>query len=304
MREFDLLQHVYAGNADLPAHVAIAPGDDLAMVRLDDHRLLTGVDQLVEGRHVNLGKTELELIGRKAVARSLSDVAAMAGVPVGALVAATLPPDFGADRATQLFDAMRETGAHFGCPLVGGDIAVHASPGAPLVCSVTVLATPAGPGPVTRSGAKVGDAVYVTGTLGGSFDRPLDGHHLTFRPRLDEAVELLRALGPALHAMIDISDGLGRDAGHIAAASGAQIVLESDLVPCSAGLSWERAMSDGEDYELCFTASGAVPSAIGTVPVTRVGEVVAARELGTAHVLVRSGRDLIDGDELGWQHES
>ena len=139
----------------------------------------------------------------------------MAGRPVALMAAATLPADFGHDRATALFDAMRDTASRYGCPLVGGDIAI--SEDTPLVCSITVLAEPGPAGPITRSGARVGDTLYVTGTLGGSFET---GRHLTFEPRIKEALTLAAAAGQVetggwLHAMIDLSDGLGRDAGHI-----------------------------------------------------------------------------------------
>ena len=123
MREFELLKHVYAANAKLARQVRIGPGDDMAMVDLEGERLLVAVDQIVAGCHVNLDNTPLELVGRKAITRSLSDIAAMAAKPVASLVAVTLPPDFGSERATTLFDAMRKTAADYDCPLIGGDIA-------------------------------------------------------------------------------------------------------------------------------------------------------------------------------------
>ncbi|MCZ6836841.1 MAG: thiamine-phosphate kinase [Planctomycetota bacterium] len=307
MREFQLLEHVYASNQSLSPNVQIPPGDDLAQILIGNPSLLAGVDQLVEGRHFNLEVTPLALIGRKAITRSLSDVAAMAGKPLASLIAITLPPDFGEDRATSLFDAMRATAEEFNCPLIGGDIAFHEDPSHAMVCAVTVLATPSRKKAITRDGAHVGDHVYVTGTLGGTLLPNGLGHHLTFTPRIAEALALQSQLGDALHAMIDISDGLGRDASHIATQSEVRIEFDVQAIPCRAGISWQDAVSGGEDYELCFTASGDVPSCVGDTLVTRMGVVVPMDDQaseGTPNVVFRDGDDLIPGDELGWQHES
>ncbi len=314
MREFELLEHVYAASAKLDRQVRIGPGDDMAMVDLEGGRLLVAVDQIVAGCHFNIDTTPIELVGRKAVTRSLSDIAAMAAQPVASLVAVTLPPDFGSDRANTLFDAMRKTGSDYDCPLIGGDIAIHDKSSHPLTCSVTVLATPSGEQVVTRHGAKVGDGVYVTGRLGGSLLPDGTGHHLTFEPRIKEAIELYRHLGVNLHAMIDISDGLGRDASHIAEASGVCIEIDARLIPCRPEIDWKQAASQGEDYELCFTATGDIPSKIISLEVTRIGEVVTRKESnkssggeageGGRGVVFLDGSSKISGDELGWQHES
>src|SRR3954471_1420370 len=154
MREFDILNHIYKANAELDAHVEIAPGDDMGMVRLrtNAHRVLAAVDQLVDGRHVRVASTPIELVGRKAITRSLSDIAAMGARPLATLVAATLPNDFGTERCNALFDAMRATASRYGCPLIGGDLAFFDAH-LPMVCSVTVLAEPAGELVATRDRA-------------------------------------------------------------------------------------------------------------------------------------------------------
>jgi len=304
MREFDLLEHIYAANARLSSRVIIPPGDDMAQVELRSTKLLAAVDQLVAGRHIDLATTPLPLVGRKAVTRSLSDIAAMAGRPVATLVAATLPPDFGAERAETLFDAMRVTCEQYDSPLVGGDIAFHCRPEHPLVCSVTVLAEPSWAVAVTRGGAQVGDDVYVTGRLGGAVTGDGGGRHLTFEPRIAEAIELLGHLTLRLHAMIDISDGLGRDAGHIADQSGVTLVLDAAAVPCTPGIPWREAVSGGEDYELCFTATGRVPLKLGDVPVARIGIVAPRRGGDGGGVVFREGGCEIPGAAMGWQHES
>jgi thiamine-monophosphate kinase len=305
MREFDLLQHVYRANADLGERIAIPPGDDLALLRLNGRELLVGVDQLVAGRHVRLETTPLKLVGRKAVVRSLSDIAAMAGRPVASIVAAVLPPDFGGDRATELFEAMRAAAAEFDAPLIGGDIAFHADSSHPLTCSLTVLAEPTERGVVTRGGARTGDAVYVTGSLGGSLAPDGSGRHLTFTPRIAEAIQLHAAIGDRLHAMIDLSDGLGRDASHIAEQSGVSIEIDAERIPASAGIDWKSAASDGEDYELLFTAAGNAPATLdGNVPVTRIGRVAPREDPNAPLVIFNAGGERIPGDQLGWQHEA
>ena len=128
MEEFRLLKHVCAATATSDSRVELAPGDDLAQIRLRGQSLLVGVDQLVAGRHYDPERTPVELVGRKAVTRALSDVAAMAGRPVGTLVAVALPPDYGEPRALALFEAMRVTAAEHESPLIGGDICIHGDP--------------------------------------------------------------------------------------------------------------------------------------------------------------------------------
>jgi thiamine-monophosphate kinase len=304
MREFELLQHVYAAAGSPTERVPVGPGDDMAVVQLEGRTLLAAVDQVVAGRHIDPATTPLELVGRKAVTRSLSDVAAMAGRPMALMAAATLPPEFGRERATALFDAMRSTAEHYECPLIGGDIAFHDDTSSPLVCSVTVLAEPGPAGPVTRSGARVGDMLWVTGRLGGSVEAGGQGRHLTFEPRLVEALALAEALGKRLHSMIDISDGLGRDASHLAERSGVLIEIDAQRIPCADDVDWRRAMGDGEDYELCFTAAGDVPTSLGAVSVTAVGRVAERTDpKGPLVAVVDRGRT-IDGSELGWEHRS
>jgi thiamine-monophosphate kinase len=319
MREFSLLEHIFAANPTLSECVSIPPGDDMAMVSLRGTRIIAGVDQVVAGRHYRPEVTPVERIGRKAMTRCLSDVAAMAAWPVASLAAVTLPPDFGEERARKLFDAMRATAEQYRAPLVGGDVAFHADPSYPLVCAVTVLAEPLAdaPSPVTRAGARTGDRIYVTGRLGGAVGDDGLGRHLDFEPRIDLAATLARRLGGHLHAMIDISDGLGRDAGHIAEQSRVRIVLDAARIPCTTACAgdWRRAAGDGEDYELCFAASAAadVPPELDGVGITPVGEVVgewggagAERpdDPSTWRLTIYDAGRAVRGAELGWEHGS
>lgn len=297
MRESELLAHIAARSADLAGRggIVVGPGDDAALVQLTGAILLT-VDQLIAGRHFDPHTSTIDQIARKSVARSVSDIAAMAGAPLCGLATGCLPDGFA--QGDELFDRMAHWARHFGCPLVGGDVAT--APG-PLMLTVTVLGRAhARRGAVLRSDAAPGDHVYVTGRLGGSF---ASGRYLSFEPRVREATWLADMLGDRLGAMIDLSDGLGRDAGRIAAASGVQIELEPGRLPLHAAVrEWERAMSDGEDYELLFTVRPDVElpnRAPGTdVTFTRIGSV----RTGSGCGIRWADGSWTDVSERGWDH--
>ena len=204
MRENELLNHFAKESAAIGSRfsrVLVGPGDDCAVLvgngAGEGAKQLLKVDQLIEGRHFRTG-TPLELVARKALARPLSDIAAMGGRPVACLCGAVLPTGFADADAKRLFDAMRGWAERWECPLVGGDLAAFAvgngSTG-PLVLSLTVLGECVDE-PVLRSSARVGDGVYVTGEIGGSFDERTGlGKHVEFVPRIAEAGELVRVLG-------------------------------------------------------------------------------------------------------------
>lgn len=293
--EADLLRHIAARSADLhgAGPIEVGPGDDAAVLRFGGEQLLFTVDQLVEGRHYAPASTSIDLIARKSVARSVSDVAAMGGAPIAALATGALRDGFA--HGDELFDHMARWARRWDCPLIGGDIATVDGP---TVLTVTVIGR-AHPerGPVLRSGARAGDGVYVTGTLGGSFG---SGRHLTFEPRIPEAAWLCSSLGARLHAMMDISDGLGRDGARIAGASGVRLELEALRIPLHADVqTWMQAASEGEDYELLFTASGEVPPRTPTgVAITRIGSAVA----GKGCALLTPHEHPIDASGMGWNH--
>lgn len=304
----------------LNQHVVIGPGDDCAVVRTrSGDLLLMTVDHLVEGRHfekldLTAGmkdiESSLDLIARKAIARSISDIAAMGGRPSASLATACMPPGFTSALADRLFDAMHGWASHWNAPLVGGDIATTSKeqPG-PLVLTTTVIGTPhPSRGPIARSGARAGDSIYVTGRLGGSL---ASGRHMTFEPRVEEGCWVAGLAGST--AMIDISDGLGRDAGRVGVASDVVLEIDGAALPLHEGCHWRTAAGDGEDYELIFTAGGEVPSVTpnGTL-VTRIGVVKpmeasqspdAAGSLRSRAgcIFVAEGREF-DGTEMGWDH--
>lgn len=294
MRESELLAHIYERSAGVGGDVVVGPGDDCAVVRLgeDGPLALLTTDQLVEGRHYT-PDTSVDLIARKAVARSISDIAAMGGRPTCALAAATLNEAFSA--ADELFDAMARWALRWSCPLVGGDIAISDGP---TVLTTTVIGIPhPDRGAVLRSQARPGDLICVTGALGGSLG---EGRHLTFEPRVNEGVRLCDDLGDRLGAMIDLSDGLGRDGARLAKASGARFLIESSQLPRNGDADWEAALRDGEDYELCFTVRGEAPADAAGTPVTVIGVV----DEGEGCIVRTPRGELVDASEFGWDHHA
>lgn len=237
-----------------PAHprVLLGPGDDAAALHFrGDAPCLATTDMLLEGSCFRLAEAGPRLVGRKAMAVNLSDMAAMAGIPLFALASVGLPRDGGRAIAEELYAGLREVADAFDTALVGGDTN---SWDGPLVISITLLGEATSRGPVRRSGARPGDWLLVTGPLGGS----IRGKHLTFTPRVREAIQIHAHAN--LHAMIDISDGLAADVNHICDESKCGAVLRAETIPITAearamgdGVSpLDHALGDGEDFELAF----------------------------------------------------
>lgn len=314
MREFELIESIRQANSSLDASVVVPPGDDMGMIQLPGGvRVLAGVDQVVAGVHLVATSTP-EAFGRKLVNRSLSDVAAMAGIPVGVVVAAALPLEAAGERGgpeaaeatpswgERFADAARAAGESAGCPLFGGDVARLPTREGAFTASATVLAIPdpdAGGRVILRSGASAGEHVYVSGCFGRSLDSAGAGHHLQFEPRIALARELNRLLGEGLTSMIDVSDGLASDAGHLARESGVSMEIDAGLVPRRDGANAVEALTDGEDYELCFTVrnDADLPERMEGVPLTRIGYVVA----GSGLHFSEGGRRL-ELERSGWEH--
>jgi thiamine-monophosphate kinase len=246
--------------------VLLGPGDDAASVAWPAGPCLVTTDMLLEGSCFTLEGGAMQVpgvlpssprrVGRKAMAVNLSDIAAMAGRPVAAVVAVGLPRRGGRALAEELYLGVRETADAFDTAVVGGDTN---SWDGPLVISVTVFGEPGPRGVVPRSGACVGDWLLTTGPLGGS----ILGKHLDFTPRVREGLALASAA--RLHAMMDVSDGLAADVAKLCAESGCGAVLWADAVPVSdAARSMndgrtplEHALGDGEDFELVFAVAPA-----------------------------------------------
>jgi thiamine-monophosphate kinase len=252
--EFELIDWIRA-RSRASGRTILGIGDDCAVLRFTPGaETLVTTDMLMDGRHFRLDQHGPEAVGFKALAVNLSDIAAMAGLPVAAVVSVALPREGTVAVAQGLHAGMVPLAERFGVDLVGGD--TNAWDG-PLVISVTLLGEATPRGPVRRAGAQPGDVILVTGPLGGS----LRGRHLRPEPRIAEAMAL-HATAP-IHAMIDISDGLASDLGHILEESGrlgaildpAAIPIHPDAQSSSIddGRSpLDHALNDGEDFELCL----------------------------------------------------
>jgi thiamine-monophosphate kinase len=303
--EFELIRWVRSRINGAP-NVPIGPGDDCAALRLPDGNvLLVTTDMVVAGVHFSPDAATPFQVGHKAMARGLSDIAAMAGEALAVVVALAAPRSMAAEYFQELFRGMTAVLDLFNVRLIGGDIS---SGDLPLTLTVTALGAGVETALVRRSGARVGDMLLVTGDLGGS---PL-GKHLDFLPRLAEAKWLRTQAEP--HAMIDVSDGLAADAAHLAEESQVAIEIWEEAVPVSAaareaaarsgGTPVEHALHDGEDYELLFTLPSRDAERLMRLPdppvkLSCIGEIVA----GAGLFIRRRGEERRPLSAEGWVHQ-
>lgn len=263
--------------------VIVGIGDDVAVTRLEGLRddLLLTSDAVIEGTHF-LPSARPEQVGHKAIGRVLSDFAAMGGEPLWALVDLVAPPSTAWKRLEKIYRGAAKLGAKYGLVIVGGDT----SQGPRLELHVFGVGRVPRGAAILRSGARAGDVIYVTGVLGGS----LRGKHLTFEPRVEEGLWLRESQWA--HAMIDISDGLARDLGHIAEESGVGAELDAERIPVSREARSFRddplkhALFDGEDFELLFSVSPEKQKAFESswretfhLPCTAIGRMVRRKGL-------------------------
>jgi thiamine-monophosphate kinase len=314
--EFDLIRRFLGESSpERPAGELLGPGDDCAVVVGSGIALST--DMCVEDVHFRRAWLSSDEVGWRAASAALSDLAAVAARPIGVLVSCAFSPADAVEMAPSVMAGVRAATEAVGGVLLGGDLT--RSPG-PIVIDVTVVGETSRP--IRRSGAAPGDEIWVTGALGGSAaaldalsrgDVPSPAARLRFArplPRIRESLWLAELVRPG--SMIDISDGLAGDAGHIAAASGVAMVLEADAVPVDPAAAVGRAYPDairlaleaGEDYELCFTVTaGSMDGLLQRfeeemgIAVRRVGRV----EEGTGvHLVGPDGRRRLERG--GFQH--
>ncbi|HUF27308.1 MAG TPA: thiamine-phosphate kinase [Gemmatimonadaceae bacterium] len=300
-REFDAIRAMVEVWGDRARGI----GDDAAVLEAPaGERIVVSTDAAVEGVHVRLGWMRPREIGWRAAAAALSDLAAMAATPLGVVVGLALPEGWRGE-LTHLAAGIGDACAHAAVPIVGGNLT--ASGEMSIVCTVIGSAA----APIPRSGARPGDAVYVTGRLGGPGaalqslrrqEHPLDElrHRLVHPvPRLAEA-RWLAARGA--RAMIDISDGLAADLRHMAAASGALIVLELERVPLILPMAPEDAVRSGEEFELAVAGPAIDEAAFARefeLPLTRVGVV----EQGPGELVVTRAGERV-APPAGYDHFS
>ncbi len=281
-------------------------GDDAAVVELGGRPCVVTVDLVTDHVDFELSEIDPRRAGRKALAVNLSDLAAMAARPLAAVVAVVLPRQGGMELAKALYQGMLPLAEKYNVAIAGGDTN---SWDGPLAVSVTLLGSPTGSGPLRRSGAQPGDQLVATGRFGGS----LLGRHLDFEPRVGEAILLHERY--ELHAGIDVSDGLARDLGHLAAESACGAVLHSERIPVAAdarrlavkladgSTPLEHALKDGEDFELLLAVPPeearrmAAEQPLG-VPLAVIGEFVEEPGLWLADASGR--REPLE--PKGWEH--
>ena len=217
-------------------------GDDCAVLPAARGPQLITVDPVIFGRHFDAAVPP-RAVGAKLLKRNLSDLAAMGGCPSAAVLALTLDPHTSLAWLEQFYRGLAACARRYRVPIVGGDIA---QADGVLAASLTLLGAAAGPRIVTRTGARIGDSIYVTGVLGRSL---ASGHHFAFHPRLTEGAWL--AGRPEVRAMMDVSDGLAKDLGALTPPH-TKPALEPDALPLRRGADLRAALTDGEDYELVF----------------------------------------------------
>jgi thiamine-monophosphate kinase len=240
----------------LPTHkqVLLGAGDDAAVLKLlAGANVVATTDMLMDGVDFRLSEHDPILIGRKALAVNLSDLAAMAARPVAALVSLALPENGGESLTKQLYSGLLPLAKEFDCAIAGGDVN---SWNGPLVISITALGEVLPGREWRRSGAQADDIILVTGSFGGS----ILGKHFSFTPRVEEALFLAEHL--EVHAAMDVSDGLSLDLSRLAAASGCGAAVGPQAIPISpaaraiaiqqpgSGTPLNHALADGEDFEL------------------------------------------------------
>lgn len=256
----------------LPTNISVlaGPGDDCAVVEGSSTPVLLKADAIIEGVHF-LADARPELVGRKALARAISDIASMGGGPKHALITLVLRPDLEVEWVEAVYRGMSELAARYNVAIVGGETCRGP------VCMISVALTgEANHGTwISRSGGQTGDVLFVTGHLGGS----IAGKHFTFEPRLQEAQWLMRSFPPS--AMMDLSDGLAKDLPRLAKASDVDFIIDEQALPCTLGYTPAQAWGDGEDYELLFSIAAESADELEALwrielgtPLTRIGTLV------------------------------
>jgi thiamine-monophosphate kinase len=254
--------------------VVVGPGDDCAVVEMHDRRklLVLKTDCVVEGVHFLRGTNALD-VGWKAMMRPLSDFAATSAVPQFALVTLMAPEQTEVTWVKELYRGLRRAAKLFEVGIVGGE--TSGTPG-PIAISTSVVGFVERDRCVSRRGGKAGDDLFVTGRLGGA----LKQKHLRFIPRIVESRWLTKNF--SIHAMMDLSDGLGADLPRLVRASKVGFKIEMEKLPLSRGVKINDAISEGEDYELLFANSRRQSKQLQKewrrkfpkLPLTRIGSLV------------------------------
>jgi len=313
------------------SRVITGVGDDCAVLRLAaGHEALVTTDFSLEEVHFRREWHPANVVGHRCLTRGLSDIAAMGGVPMAAFLSLALPANLDQKWVDEFLRGFSALARKFGVQLAGGDTAQSASnqssrartaTSGPVLADIMVLGSVPRGKAVLRSGAKVGDDIYVTGKLGmgvAALNRLIAGEtpkdvlrdraarkHFWPEPRI-EIGRFLRERGIA-SAMIDISDGLSTDLRHICDGSGVSAWIAEEAIPFATGANIDDALHGGDEYELVFTTRPQkhklVPKSVGGVPITYIGTITKDDRAGQHRVwLVNQERGRRELEPLGWQH--
>jgi thiamine-monophosphate kinase len=329
--ELELLRRIRIRAGSRGGGLRLGIGDDCAILGArHGEDIAVTTDLSIDGRHFRLDWHPPESVGHRTLARGLSDLAAMGARPLGAFLSLGLPREFTASHGRQrpwvdrFYDGLLTLAEAHKTPLAGGDLAE--SPVA-LADIVLVGAVPRGRA-LLRSGARPGDALYITGMLGGAYAGLLEltaiaarqadsGRPFRFPKRLAPVLQphlyptprvglglWLQRRGLA-SAAIDISDGLSTDLAHLCDESGVAAEVDPAALPISPGATQDHALHGGEDYELLFTARPAarLPRSVAGVSINRIGHVVRRRS-GSPQILLRTPAGAVPLEPRGWEHFS
>jgi thiamine-monophosphate kinase len=332
--ELGLIDQIRRGFSPGNKAVTLGIGDDCAILRPPPgSEVLVTTDFTLEGRHFRRDLHPPESVGHRCLARGLSDLAAMGATPLAAFLSLALPGTMLADAAgrdwiTRFFNGLRALGDMHRVPLAGGDTSESPGGRGGLILADIVLVGSAPKGKaLRRSGGSAGDALYVTGQLGGAAAElgttlkrqrrilsvaTTEGHpHLFPEPRLDTGEALLRR--ELATACIDVSDGLSTDLAHLCRASGVCAEIEQTALPIhplarklGAAAALQAALHGGEDYELLFTAPASVPipSSLAGVPITRIGSLKNRRSGRPLMAMLAPDGSRTELQPGGWEHFS
>lgn len=307
--ESDLIRAIRDRAKQRRGSVTIGIGDDCAVLRpRAGEELVVTTDLSLEGTHFRREWHEARSVGHRCLARGLSDIAAMGAKPMAAFLSLAVPADTPQAWMDDFFKGFLALADRYETTLAGGDVS-QAQSG--IVADVMVLGSAKRGRALLRSTARVNDIIYVTGALGASaavLDAMVAGkqpprsedsrRHFYPEPRI--AVGDFLAKRKLARAMIDCSDGLSVDLGHICEESGVGAIVNRDLLPIAPGATLEQALHGGEDYELIFTApvKAKIPVEIDGVPVTEIGWIT--RERGLYVSDLRNPPQPLE--PRGWQH--
>ena len=300
--EKQLIERIRRRFAELSTGIGI--GDDAAVVDLPrGSSTVLCADMLVEGTHFRRSTHPAESLGFKAIAINVSDVGAMGAVPAFALLSLAVPSDLDTQWTEAFFDGIAKACEAFDIRLVGGDSSVAER----IFIDVSLIGHVRPGHAVGRGGARPGDGIFVTGSLGGSargltlleHGSPVDDvnvrRHLYPVPRH----RLGQALAPRVTAMIDVSDGFSVDLTHILEESGVSARIEPFRIPRHPGVDIDMALHGGEDYELIVTGSG-IPDHFENIPITAVGQITDSSGPHQIHLVTDAGEEILA--PRGWQH--